>query len=56
MEAKQNDLYEALHKLMYCSNSTRIDNLTIHHKKDEWSIYVKYEWDKITDDQSYDGK
>ena len=57
MEAKQNDLYEALHKLMYCSYSTRIKNLVIHHdEKDKWSIHVNYQWDKITDDQSCDSK
>tara|TARA_R100000995_G_C3455952_1_gene110585 strand:+ start:757 stop:945 length:189 start_codon:yes stop_codon:yes gene_type:complete len=43
MEAKQNDLYETLHKLMYCSNSTHIKNLVIHHnEKDKWSIHVNF--------------
>ena len=51
MEAKKDDLHEALHKLMYCSNSTRIKNLMIHHnEKDKWSIHVNF----ITNDQIYD--
>ncbi len=57
MEAKQildssdETLQKALHKLMYCSNSTRIKNLVVHHnEKDKWSIHVNF----ITNDQIYD--
>ena len=57
MEAKQildssdETLQKALHKLMYCSNSTRIKNLVIHHdEKDKWSIHVTF----IREDEIYD--
>ena len=63
MEAKQNDLYETLHKLMYwSSNSAHIKNLVIHHnEKDKWSIHVNFITEaeqQVIDDlvTEYDGK
>ena len=54
MEAKQilgssgETLQKALNKLMYCSNSTRIKNLVIHHdEKDKWSIHVNFQSDPV---------